>query len=441
MKDQEVKHYLYQVIDRVTFVQTPYKDKEQGGVLRTLGHRNGCLKAGGNMTRKETFKKEAITSRNEKEVATCIRDLNAPGKDMDRDLLAELLINLTKFQKEIITQDSLLGGERCTKSSIGCMLARLLLENGIPYNEVWLLIYEGGEAQGQLVEIEFRFDMCQHVLGITISLTEMNFHCSSTVARPFRNLWYFTIWVLTCQLHRKRVNTQPLHLSLSFSQNATSTHTNNICLTPCLNNKDRERETVKERLSTREMEKVRAFDVKLVQGGACSLHEENTTVEKERRETETGETSHSRRTPTAINTSTVTPIHDYPSSVTVSGGAQGSTILFHANSGGFRWAVEHKPWRSEVPWFFRWRLRKRVEKLREKGTGVRITVHLAAINRRKLRGMLVINDILVAVVVVVVAGVVVCKEKKEHRGSGKGRTDFVNVGGEYIDGNWEYGLD
>ncbi|XP_076892577.1 eukaryotic translation initiation factor 4G-like isoform X2 [Bidens hawaiensis] len=140
--------------------------------------------------------KEFYSARDEKEVALCIKELNAPGfhpsmisiwvtdsferKDTDRELLAKLLINLTKSQEGILSQDSLVRGLESVLSTLedavndapkageflGCMLARILLENVIPYKEVWRLIYEGGEKQGRLVEIGLAAEMVGVILEI-----------------------------------------------------------------------------------------------------------------------------------------------------------------------------------------------------------------------------------------------------------------------------------
>ncbi|KAI3743857.1 hypothetical protein L1987_56924 [Smallanthus sonchifolius] len=140
--------------------------------------------------------KEFYSARDEKEVALCIKDLNAPGfypsmisiwvtdsferKDMDRDSLAKLLINLTRSREGILTQDSLIRGFESVLSTLeeavtdapkateflGRMLARILLENAIPYTEVWQLIQEGGEEQGRLVET----GLAAEVVGVILEI-------------------------------------------------------------------------------------------------------------------------------------------------------------------------------------------------------------------------------------------------------------------------------
>ncbi|KAL7604138.1 hypothetical protein Lser_V15G15944 [Lactuca serriola] len=141
--------------------------------------------------------KEFYSARDEKEVALCVKDLNAPGfypsmisiwvtdsferKDMDRESLAKLLINLTKSQ-EIISEEALVKGFESVLMTLedavndapkageflGRMFARVILENVIPYKEVWRLIYEGGEEQGRLVEI----GLAAEVVGVILEIVK-----------------------------------------------------------------------------------------------------------------------------------------------------------------------------------------------------------------------------------------------------------------------------
>ncbi|XP_076949195.1 eukaryotic translation initiation factor 4G-like [Bidens hawaiensis] len=138
--------------------------------------------------------KEFYSARDEKEVALCMKDLNAPGfypsmisiwvtdsferKDTDRDLLTKLLINLNKSHEGILSQDSLIRGLESVLSTLedtvndapkaaeflGRMLAGILLENVIPYKEVWRIIYEGGEERGRLVKI----GLAAEVVGVIL---------------------------------------------------------------------------------------------------------------------------------------------------------------------------------------------------------------------------------------------------------------------------------
>ncbi|KAI7727270.1 hypothetical protein M8C21_026931, partial [Ambrosia artemisiifolia] len=99
---------------------------------------------------------------------------------MDRDSLAKLLVNLTKSQEGILTQDSLVRGFESVLSTLedavndapraaeflGRIFARILIENVIPYKQVWHLIREGGEEQGQLVNSGLAAD----VLGVILDI-------------------------------------------------------------------------------------------------------------------------------------------------------------------------------------------------------------------------------------------------------------------------------
>ncbi|KAL4585947.1 hypothetical protein LXL04_010574 [Taraxacum kok-saghyz] len=141
--------------------------------------------------------KEFYSARDEKEVALCVKELNAPGfypsmisiwvtdsferKDMDRESLTTLLINLTKSQ-EILSQDSLLKGFESVLSTLedavndapkaaeflGRLFARVILENVVPYKQLSRLIYEGGEEQGRLVEI----GLAAEVVGVILEIVK-----------------------------------------------------------------------------------------------------------------------------------------------------------------------------------------------------------------------------------------------------------------------------
>ncbi|XP_024982424.1 eukaryotic translation initiation factor 4G isoform X2 [Cynara cardunculus var. scolymus] len=143
--------------------------------------------------------KEFYSARDEKEVVLCIKELNAPSfypsmisiwvsdsferKDADRDSLAKLLVNLTKSQDGVLSQDSLIRGLESVLASLedsvndapkaaeylGRIVGKMLLENVIPYKEVWQLIYEGGEEPGRLVEIGLAADVVGVILEMITS--------------------------------------------------------------------------------------------------------------------------------------------------------------------------------------------------------------------------------------------------------------------------------
>ncbi|KAL6569262.1 hypothetical protein OROMI_013776 [Orobanche minor] len=140
--------------------------------------------------------KEFYSARDENEVALCIKDLNMPSfypsmisiwvtdsferKDMERDLLTKLLINLTKPQEGIISRDQLVKGFEAVvdvledavndapkaAEFLGRILARVVSEKVIPLAKVGQLIYEGGEKQGQLVELGLAAEVLGSILDI-----------------------------------------------------------------------------------------------------------------------------------------------------------------------------------------------------------------------------------------------------------------------------------
>ncbi|XP_057510519.1 eukaryotic translation initiation factor 4G-like [Actinidia eriantha] len=127
--------------------------------------------------------KEFYSAKDEKEVAQCVKELNSPGfyptmisiwvtdsferKDMERDLLAKLLINLSKSREGMLNQNHLIKGFESVLTTLedavndapkageflGRLLAKVIAENMLPFAEVGKLIYEGGEEHGSLVEL------------------------------------------------------------------------------------------------------------------------------------------------------------------------------------------------------------------------------------------------------------------------------------------------
>ncbi|KAH6793833.1 eukaryotic translation initiation factor 4G [Perilla frutescens var. hirtella] len=140
--------------------------------------------------------KEFYSARDEKEVALCIKDLNAPGfypsmisiwvtdsferKDMERDLLTKLLINLTKPQDRMISEDQLIKGfdsvlavlEDAVNDApraaefLGRILAKIILENVVSLSDIGRLICQSGEEQGQLVEIGIAAEVLGSIFDI-----------------------------------------------------------------------------------------------------------------------------------------------------------------------------------------------------------------------------------------------------------------------------------
>ncbi|XP_057513833.1 eukaryotic translation initiation factor 4G-like isoform X1 [Actinidia eriantha] len=124
-----------------------------------------------------------FSAKDEKEVCRCVKDLNAPSfyptmisiwvtdsferKDMERDLLAKLLINLSTPRDGMLNEDHLIKGFESVLGTLedaindapkageflGRIFAKIVVENVIPFTKIGQLIYEGGEEQGSLVEM------------------------------------------------------------------------------------------------------------------------------------------------------------------------------------------------------------------------------------------------------------------------------------------------
>ncbi|KAK6240155.1 hypothetical protein QUC31_005624 [Theobroma cacao] len=138
----------------------------------------------------------SYSARDEKEVALCIKDLNSLSfhptmialwvtdsferKDMERDLLAKLLVNLTRSRDGVLSQVELVKGLESVLSTLedavndapraaeflGRIFAKVIIENVISLWEIGRLIYEGGEEPGRLLEIGLAGDVLGSTLGI-----------------------------------------------------------------------------------------------------------------------------------------------------------------------------------------------------------------------------------------------------------------------------------
>ncbi|XP_055817621.1 eukaryotic translation initiation factor 4G-like isoform X2 [Solanum dulcamara] len=143
--------------------------------------------------------KEFYSAKDEKEVALCVKDLNSPSfypsmislwvtdsferKDMERDLLAKLIIDLTISRDVTMSQDQLIKGFENVLTTLedavndapraaeflGRIFGKVILENVIPFNEIGSLIYKGGEEEGRLVEI----GLAAEVLGSTLEMIKL----------------------------------------------------------------------------------------------------------------------------------------------------------------------------------------------------------------------------------------------------------------------------
>ncbi|KAK4379512.1 hypothetical protein RND71_001374 [Anisodus tanguticus] len=144
--------------------------------------------------------KEFYSVKDDKEVALCVKDLNSPSfypsmislwvtdsferKDMERDLLAKLIIDLSNSRDVAISQDQLVKGFESVLTTLedavndapraaeflGRIFAKVILEKVIPFNEIGRLIYEGGEEEGRLVEI----GLAAEVLGSTLEMIKLD---------------------------------------------------------------------------------------------------------------------------------------------------------------------------------------------------------------------------------------------------------------------------
>ncbi|CAL5086182.1 unnamed protein product [Urochloa decumbens] len=126
--------------------------------------------------------REYYSAKDEKELALCIEELNAPSfypsvvslwvndsferKDMERELLAKLFVSLCSGRHNLLSKQQLINGlafvlraledtlsdaPRATEY-LGRLLARFVQESILPLQEVGKLIQEGGEEPGYLVE-------------------------------------------------------------------------------------------------------------------------------------------------------------------------------------------------------------------------------------------------------------------------------------------------
>ncbi|GAB2232862.1 hypothetical protein Drorol1_Dr00011925 [Drosera rotundifolia] len=137
---------------------------------------------------------EFYSAEDEKEVALCIKDMNAPSfysslisiwvtnsferNDMERDLLAKLLVNLTKphegmFKPVHLTEgfESVLANLEDTVNDapraaefLGRLFGRVIVENVVSLGELGRLIYEGGEEPGRLREVGLAGDVLGSIL-------------------------------------------------------------------------------------------------------------------------------------------------------------------------------------------------------------------------------------------------------------------------------------
>lgn len=140
--------------------------------------------------------REYYSAKDEKEVALCIRDLNAPSfyptvvsiwvtdsferKDLERDMLSKLLVNLTRSREGVFSPGQLVEGFKSVLTNLedtvtdapkapeflGRIFGRVIIENVVPLKDVGRLIHEGGEEPGCLRESGLAAEILGSVLDM-----------------------------------------------------------------------------------------------------------------------------------------------------------------------------------------------------------------------------------------------------------------------------------
>uniref|UniRef100_A0A2P2MSP2 Eukaryotic translation initiation factor 4G n=1 Tax=Rhizophora mucronata TaxID=61149 RepID=A0A2P2MSP2_RHIMU len=140
--------------------------------------------------------KEFYSARDEKEVALCIKDLNSSRfhpsmiclwitdsferKDIERDLLAKLLVNLTRsgdgilnpvqlikgFESVLATLEDAVNDAPKAAEFLGHIFAKVVSDNVATLGEISQLLHEGGEEPGRLLQVGLAGD----VLGSTLEM-------------------------------------------------------------------------------------------------------------------------------------------------------------------------------------------------------------------------------------------------------------------------------
>ncbi|XP_042390386.1 eukaryotic translation initiation factor 4G-like [Zingiber officinale] len=138
--------------------------------------------------------REFYSAEDEKEVALCIKELNAPDfypsmislwvtdsfekTNTERDLLAKLIINFCKSRDSLLSQAQLLHGFELVLSSLedavndapraaeflGRLFTKVILQNVVTLKDIGKLIQEGGEEPGQLKEIGLAAEVLGNIL-------------------------------------------------------------------------------------------------------------------------------------------------------------------------------------------------------------------------------------------------------------------------------------
>ncbi|KAK8477898.1 hypothetical protein V6N11_039769 [Hibiscus sabdariffa] len=139
--------------------------------------------------------KEFYSARDEKEVSLCVKDLHSQSfhptmiaiwvtdsferKDMERDILAKLLVNLARSHDGVLSQVQLVKGFESVLRTLedavndapkaaeflGRLFAKTIVENVITLSEIGRLIRDGGEEPGCLLETGIAADVLGSTLG------------------------------------------------------------------------------------------------------------------------------------------------------------------------------------------------------------------------------------------------------------------------------------
>ncbi|OVA12734.1 MIF4G-like [Macleaya cordata] len=143
--------------------------------------------------------REFYSAKDEGEVALCVKELNSPGfypsmisiwvtdsferKDLERDLLAKLLVNLNKSHDSLLTEGQLIKGFESVFATLedtvndapkaaeflGRILSKAIMENVVSLREIGRLIQEGGEEPGRLLEL----GLAAEVLGTILESVKL----------------------------------------------------------------------------------------------------------------------------------------------------------------------------------------------------------------------------------------------------------------------------
>lgn len=140
--------------------------------------------------------KEFYSARDEKEVALCIKDMSSPSyhpsmialwvsdsferKDMERDLLAKLLVNLTKtqdatlspvqlvkgFETVLVTLEDAVNDAPRAAEFLGLIFSKVITNEVVSLAEIGNIVHKGGEEPGSLLE----FGLAGDVIGSTLEM-------------------------------------------------------------------------------------------------------------------------------------------------------------------------------------------------------------------------------------------------------------------------------